>query len=174
MGYPTPLVSLQTQPRLADPPVSADEVTLALLRVLESPEWSQSVRMAEFLRFVVEHKQQGTAHELKQTVIGVSVFGRQPDYDPKVDPVVRVEARRVRAKLQEYYSGSGAADPIRIDLPKGGYEPHFARALLLSAPAPADVTGAGSAEPAQLAKLRPSIVATAAVAVAILIAVVVV
>lgn len=83
--------------------------------------------MSDFLRFVVEQTLQGKSDQLKQTVIGVAVFGREPDYDPRVDPVVRVEARRLRAKLQEYYAGSGAADPIRIELPKGAYQPQFVR-----------------------------------------------
>ena len=138
MGYPTPSISLQTQSQREDPPITSDEAASALQRVLESPELSQSVRMAEFLRFVTSYRQQSATDHLKQTVIGVSVFGRKPDYDPKADPVVRVEARRLRAKLQEYYSGSGAADPIRIELPKGGYDPSFVRAAsLVQQPAPA-------------------------------------
>jgi TolB-like protein/Tfp pilus assembly protein PilF len=83
--------------------------------------------MQAFLSFVVE----GTladrfrSEELKETVIGAAVFGREAAYDPKIDPVVRVEARRLRAKLQEYYSGAGQFDPVRIDLPKGSYVPSW-------------------------------------------------
>src|ERR1051326_3644270 len=60
--------------------------------------------------------------------IGANVFDRRPDYDPKTDPVVRYEARRLRAKLDQYYEGLGARDPVRIELPKGAYVPRFIRA----------------------------------------------
>lgn len=131
---------LQEQIQSVDSSVSGEEVAFALHRILESPEFAQSARMSDFLRFVVEQTQQGAGSQLKQTVIGVTVFGREPGYDPSVDPVVRVEARRLRAKLQEYYSGSGAADAIRIELPKGTYQPQFRHAaatpgLSVSAPA---------------------------------------
>src|ERR1700709_2178785 len=107
--------------------LAADEVRAALERIIASPEWALSARMTQFLRFIVE----GTLREenpvLKETVIGVEVFQRSPGYDPKTDPVVRVEARRLRLKLQEYYGNSGTADPFRIVLPKGTYQPRFER-----------------------------------------------
>jgi Tol biopolymer transport system component len=106
-------------------PLAPAEIEAALERILSSPEWAQSFRMAQFLRYVVEQSLAGMGGQLKETVIGVGVFGRENSYDPKIDPVVRVEARRLRAKLQEYYSGSGAVDPVRIELPKGTYQPRF-------------------------------------------------
>ena len=136
MGYPTPSRPLYyVSLRSTEEQVSSTEIADALRRILESPEWAQTARMADFLRFVVERTLEGGGERLKQTVIGVEVFGRDPDYDPKVDPVVRVEARRLRAKLEEYYSGSGANDPIRIELPKGAYQPHFVRMQPELAPA---------------------------------------
>lgn len=63
--------------------------------------------------------------EIKETVIGVEVFRRRPDYDPRSDPVVRMEAAKLRARLAEHYSGPGAGDPIRIEIPKGGYVPRW-------------------------------------------------
>ncbi len=91
--------------------------------------------MAQFLRYVTEQSLAGMGGQLKETVIGVGVFGRENSYDPKTDPVVRVEARRLRAKLQEYYTGSGADDPVRIELPKGTYQPRFFPAEQLPPPA---------------------------------------
>ena len=109
-------------------PLAPAEIQAALERILSSPEWSQSFRMAQFLRYVTEQSLAGMGGQLKETVIGAGVFGRENSYDPKTDPVVRVEARRLRAKLQEYYAGSGAGDPIRIELPKGAYQPRFVSA----------------------------------------------
>ena len=107
--------------------VAAETVREALGRVLASPEFQLSARMTEMLRFLVEATLAGRGPELKEVVVGVEVFGRPADYDPKIDPVVRKEARRLRQKLQEYYLGSGAGDTVRIDLPKGGYVPVFGR-----------------------------------------------
>lgn len=94
--------------------------------------------MGGFLRFVTEQALEGRGGELKETVVGVHVFGREAGYDPKQDPVVRVEARRLRTKLLEYYAGSGAAESVRIDLPKGTYQPAFSRLGAEPAPAPSE------------------------------------
>ena len=91
--------------------------------VVASPGFTGAGRLAPFLRFVVARV---LAQEpVKEAVIGVEVFHRPPDYDPRVDPIVRVEARRLRTRLAEYYDGPGAADPVVIQLPKGGYVPVF-------------------------------------------------
>ena len=79
--------------------------------------------MARFLRLTVEHTLAGRAEELKEYLLGVEVFDRKEAYDPRVDPIVRVEARRLRAKLKEYYEGDGCADPVRIEFLSGGYAP---------------------------------------------------
>src|SRR5664279_2442618 len=113
-----------------------EEVRCHLEALLAAPEWAQSVRMAQFLRFVVERSLAGEGAMLKESVVGVEVFRRDAGYDPKIDPVVRVEARRLRSKLQEYYAGSGAGDPIRIVLPKGTYQPAFERAPIAQSPEP--------------------------------------
>ncbi len=79
--------------------------------------------MRRFLTFVVEGvlADNGHAGDLKESVIGMAVFDRDAYYDPKNDPVVRVEARRLRSKLEEYYQGPGKQDAIRIEIPKGSY-----------------------------------------------------
>ncbi len=94
-----------------------------------------SGRSSDFLRFCVEQKLQGNAEGLKESTVGVEVFGRAPDYDPKADAIVRVHARRVREKLSEYYQEIGRDDAIEISLPKGGYVPEIAKRL----PTPIDV-----------------------------------
>jgi TolB-like protein len=96
-----------------------------LARVLESATFRRSVQLARLLRFIVEQALAGTDGASKETLIAIAIFGRRADYDPSCDPVVRVEARRLRRKLAEYYAHEGRANPLRIDLPKGGYAPRF-------------------------------------------------
>jgi len=82
-------------------------------------------RLAQLLTFVVEATLKGEASHLKETTIGVCVFGRSPDYDPKVDTIVRSQAWRLRGKLKEYYATEGSHDPIIINVPLGRYVPAF-------------------------------------------------
>ena len=96
-----------------------------LARVLHSREFQDSARMCRFLRFTVEAKLAGKAGELKEYSIAVAVFDREPDFDPRTDPVVRSEARRLRSKLASYYANEGVQDELVIELPKGGYVPQF-------------------------------------------------
>jgi len=81
--------------------------------------------LSRFLRFVVERHLEDRDEELKESLIGVEVFGRVPGYDPKKDPIVRTEASRLRSRLHEYYLGKGKFDALVIELPKGGYVPVF-------------------------------------------------
>jgi tetratricopeptide (TPR) repeat protein len=104
--------------------VSPEEVREQLQRILASPPFLNARRASQFLRFVVEGTLDGE-DGFKEYLIGIEVFERPHDYDPKDDPVVRIEAGRLRKKLAEFYSGPGANDPILIDLPKGGYVPVF-------------------------------------------------
>lgn len=99
------------------------EVDQALERVLSSSMFAGTGRQSHFLRFVVRKTVEGEA--LKESLVGVEVYGRGADYDPKIDSIVRVEAGRLRTRLAQYYSGPGQNDPIRIDLPRGGYVAHF-------------------------------------------------
>lgn len=96
-----------------------------LERVLASPEFSRNERLSRFLRFVLERHLAGHDEELKESLIGIEVFGRAPGYDPKKDPIVRTEASRLRARLSQYYLGEGKAGPLAIELPRGGYVPVF-------------------------------------------------
>src|SRR5438067_12298200 len=105
------------------PPANQIEVALARLNV--SPEFASSDQLRRLLAFLVNRTLEGRQDELKETVIGVELFGRDPGYDPKLDGVVRTEARRLRLKLAEYYGGSGQDEPLILSLPKGGYVPEF-------------------------------------------------
>ena len=106
---------------------AAKEETIrrALERVLSSPGFSRNERLSGFLRFLVEKHLEGRDSEIKESVIAHEVFGRQAGYDPKVDPIVRTEAIRLRARLEKYYQAEGSQDPLVIELPKGGYRPVF-------------------------------------------------
>ena len=94
----------------------------------------RSARVRRFLEFTVGYTLSGREEELKEYLLGVEVFDRTEAHDPRLDPIVRVEARRVRSKLRSYYQTAGAADPLVIDYPPGSYIPRF---RLRHAPAPA-------------------------------------
>jgi TolB-like protein/Flp pilus assembly protein TadD len=98
-----------------------------LARILSSPTFRQSDRLKRVLTFIVLEAIEGRRDELKEYVLGVQVFGREESFDPRTDPIVRVQARRLRAKLVHYYREEGRADELIIDLPKGGYAPAFRR-----------------------------------------------
>ncbi|MGB9199810.1 MAG: tetratricopeptide repeat protein [Terriglobales bacterium] len=102
----------------------AARVQEELQRILASPTFLNARRPSQFLRFIVDETLAGE-ERLKEYLIGIEVFDRPQDYDPKDDPVVRVEAGRLRKKLAEYYAGPGANDTLIIELPKGGYVPVF-------------------------------------------------
>jgi hypothetical protein len=105
--------------------ITTDMVAGTVGRVTASSGFSRSERLRNFLEFLVRQKIEGKADQLKETVIGTEVFGRKPDYDPRTDPVVRIEAAKLRSRLAEYYSGAGLDEPVRIEIPKGGYVPHW-------------------------------------------------
>jgi tetratricopeptide (TPR) repeat protein len=106
---------------------TATEIRAELDRILTSHVFSGARRPSDFLRFVVENVLKGGGGRIKEYLIGVDVFGRSSQYDPRLDPVVRIEAGRLRTKLGQYYAGPGKDDPIVIDLPKGSYVPEFRR-----------------------------------------------
>ena len=100
---------------------SAAEARAALERVLASRCFEQAARSSGFLRYVVEQTLAGQGERLKGYTIAVEVFGRPPDFDAQTDPLVRVEAGRLRRRLIEYYAEEGRDDPVRLDLPRGSY-----------------------------------------------------
>jgi TolB-like protein/predicted negative regulator of RcsB-dependent stress response len=98
-----------------------------LSRLLAGPAFAQVDRLKRFLRYVVEETVAGRAENLKEYSIGVEVFDREMTFDPRTDPIVRVQARRLRARLSRYYEEEGRNEEVRIELPKGSYAPIFHR-----------------------------------------------
>jgi len=102
-----------------------DGIRLQLQRILAGEGFRRSERICRFLSYVVEQTLRGRGDELKESVLAVEVYDRPPDYNPKIDPIVRNDARRLRAKLREYYETEGSSDPVIIEIPKGSYLPVF-------------------------------------------------
>jgi hypothetical protein len=103
--------------------LAQDEIRAHLAKIQQSDPFVRSKQIQRLLQFLVEGVIADDHDRLKETVIGIEVFNRSPGYDPKLDPVVRVEARRLRAKLHEYYLHQGKTDPLLIRLDKGNYVP---------------------------------------------------
>ena len=102
---------------------SPDAIRRQTERILASETFAGSERLSRFLRFAVETTLQGQGDQIKEYLVGREVFDRSDDYDPRLDPIVRVEARRLRSKLDEYYAGPGRQDRLRIQFRKGSYAP---------------------------------------------------
>lgn len=101
------------------------DVRAELERVLSSQHLQASDRRRAFLRFIVEESLSGRADRLKGYTVALAVFGRDETFDPQADPVVRLEARRLRRDLDGYYVDAGSHDAVRISIPKGSYVPRF-------------------------------------------------
>jgi eukaryotic-like serine/threonine-protein kinase len=101
------------------------EVRSELERLLASRSLRDSDLLRRFLRYIVESTVAGEGGGLKEYRLGVEVFGRGTSFDPKLDPVVRMAARRLRVKLREHYEDGGQGAPLRIEVPKGGYAACF-------------------------------------------------
>jgi len=102
-----------------------EAIRLQLDRILQCGEFRGSDKQGEFLRFVVDETLGDRASQLKAYTIAVAVYGRKEGFDPQVDPIVRVEAGRLRRALEHYYLTAGKNDPVLIEVPKGGYVPTF-------------------------------------------------
>lgn len=117
-----------------EPAHGSDEVIRRQLnRILASRSFRQVDRLQRFLAFIVEETLAGRGDVLKEYPIGVDVFAKDPSFDPRMDPIVRVQARRLRIRLATYYKDEGQSDELMIELPKGGYTPTF-RKLEVAAP----------------------------------------
>ena len=117
-----------------------DDVGAQLDKILSSPDFAQSDRLQKFLRFVVEETLAGRANALKEYTIALEVFERDESFDPQTSSIVRVEASRLRSKLEKYNAIEGRDDSVRISLPPGSYVPTFQTA----ARATETVEGAGT------------------------------
>lgn len=108
---------------MPDQAATTDDVQAELRRILESSVFSLAGRLRRFLEYVVRKSLCGETSELKEYTIGLEVFDRGLDFDPRLDPIVRVEAGRLRQKLKRYYESAGIGSQLRITLPKGAYVP---------------------------------------------------
>lgn len=100
-----------------------------LTRILASPQFAETTRLNRFLQYLVDRALAGDAASLKGYTIGLDVFDKPDDFDPSVDTIVRVQAGKLRTRLDLYYAGDGKDDPLRIIIPKGSYAPVFEVAL---------------------------------------------
>ena len=126
--------------------IHPDMVRAQLDRLLASVGFRYAERLSRFLKYVVEQQLAGNSGQLKESVLAVEIFDRPASYDSRVDSVVRVEARRLREKLDRYYQDEGREDPVLITLPKGSYAPLFA---LRPSPVPHRPPEAAPATPAR-------------------------
>jgi adenylate cyclase len=101
------------------------EIDAALARVLASSGFRGAPQLAAFLRYIVTETLAGRSERLRASTIGVEALGRAETFDPQRDPIVRVEANRLRQALDAYYAGTGADDDIVIEVPRGRYVPNF-------------------------------------------------
>lgn len=103
----------------------AEQIRAALEELLGWQEISRSPQLGKLLSYVVEAKLRGDEQAIKAYSIAVDVFGRPQSFDPQADPIVRVQARRLRGLLEQYYGSGQNQSGVRIDLPVGRYVPDF-------------------------------------------------
>src|SRR3989442_9205547 len=127
----SPVASAAGLSAAISPAPRPESIRRHLEQVLISAEMCRSKKLCQFLRFTVEEVLRGHGSELKEYAIAVGVFRRSREFDPGADPIVRVQARRLRSKLERYYQNEGRGEPVRIEYPVGSYSPVFTR------PAPA-------------------------------------
>jgi TolB-like protein/Tfp pilus assembly protein PilF len=102
-----------------------DAIRCELERILSSHTFRSAIRQKRFLIYSVREVLAGRARLLKEYSIGVEVFEKGEQFDPRLNAIVRLEARKIRRNLQKYYDTEGFANPLRIEIPKGGYAPIF-------------------------------------------------
>jgi adenylate cyclase len=139
MAGSKPVASLEDSghpARTSPEQIPPERIRTQLERILASALFVRSERLCRFLRFTVELTLSGETDRIKEYTLGRDVFDRDKNYDPRADSIVRVEARRLRRKLGEYYQEVGSTDPVSIEFPSGSYVPLF----LPRQPAPTRLT----------------------------------
>jgi adenylate cyclase len=106
-------------------PMPADRIQRQLGRILASPAFRATEAQKAFLEFVVKKTLAGESEEIKGYTIATRVFGRREDFDQATDPIVSIQANKLRRALEHYYLTAGNKDPVRIEIPKGSYVPNF-------------------------------------------------
>lgn len=140
---------LNAGPIMAPDAPPEGEIREALARVLASADFPASARNRRFLSFVVSRVLDGDLASISAYAIATEVFGRAAGFKPSEDPIVRVEAGKLRQDLETYYLKSGRGEPLRIEIPRGGYVPIFER----SAPADENFQDSPSADASMQAEL---------------------
>src|SRR5580704_3076339 len=107
--------------------LTTEEIRAAVERIVASSGFRRSPQLVAFLRFVVESVLSGKAEYIKSYTIGIEALRRGEGFDPQIDPIVRVEAGRLRRALARYYAGEGAQRSVTIEIPLGSYVPRFCR-----------------------------------------------
>ena len=102
-----------------------DDILQQLKKITSSPEFHVTEQQLDFLNFVVSEALHGRSTELKGYLVATKVFGRTAEFDASSDPIVSIQANKLRRALERYYLVEGQRDPIRIDIPKGAYIPTF-------------------------------------------------
>jgi len=103
----------------------AEQCQQQVHRIIHSTTFRNALTLQQLFQFLADKAIAGAKEGLKEYTIGVEAFGRKQNFDPKTDPIVRVQIHRLRQKLKEYYDAEGSHDPILIEIPKGHYLPSF-------------------------------------------------
>ena len=118
-------IGMPEMPETVDNAPAPEEIRTAVEHMIASEVFSRSPQLGAFLRFVTDATLSGKSDRIKAYTIGVEVLRRDTSFDPQLDPIVRVEATRLRRAIERYYAGPGQSDAIIIDLPRGSYVPIF-------------------------------------------------
>ena len=121
-----------------------DKITSQIERMLSSPDFTATPQQASLLKYVVKRTLTGKADSIKGYTVATEVFGRREDFDQSIDPIVSIQASRLRRALDRYYESAGKNDPVRIDIPKGGYVPTFIEQIPDDQPIAAEPTAPAS------------------------------
>ena len=109
----------------ANPSLTEVSIRQQLEKILTSPQFVNSPKRQNFLRFIVEKTLAGESADIKGYTVATQVLGRKADFDPNLDPIVRILAGRLRRALEQDYQGQGESDAVLIDVPRGAYVPVF-------------------------------------------------
>jgi adenylate cyclase len=127
---------------------SAEAIRAQVHHIASSEGFARSERLKRFLGYIVEETLAGRGNQIKAYTIAMGVCDRDERFDSRLDPIVRIEAGRLRRALQHYYLTVGRADPIVIDMPKGGYHPSFSQRPVDPVAPAAEIPSVPSAVPA--------------------------
>jgi len=126
-GDSSPITRRRRRRRESDPSIQPLEVRGALQRLIASPDFAATERNRRFLSYVVEKTLEGKFDDISGYHVATLVFGRPASFNPTLDPIVRIEAGKLRRDLEVYYLKSGRQEVVRISLPRGSYIPVFER-----------------------------------------------